>query len=128
MHLPCPDKETEPDAHPGLLEPGQLETSYKKPHHGHIVGEEHLLRTKDPFLNSANSEAYPQRRVVHSHPIQHTPVQTGQRHRQVAFSCSCEMNVFGPSMCGSTVSNSCRTSAIEISKSPHEVSLAIDEY
>lgn len=31
-------------------------------------------------------------------------------------------------MCGSTVSNSSRTSAIEISKSLHEVSLAIDEY
>lgn len=41
----------------------QASWNHRKPHHGHIVGEGHLLRTKDPFLNSANLDAYPQRKL-----------------------------------------------------------------
>lgn len=31
--------------------PQAVEANHRKPHHGHIVGEGCLLRTKDPFLD-----------------------------------------------------------------------------
>lgn len=55
-----------------FLEAGQLETNHRKPHHGHIVGEGHLLRTKDPFLNPANSDAYPRRELCAQNCPAHT--------------------------------------------------------
>lgn len=47
----------EPNAHQGPPErgtgrgPRQPEANHRKPHHGHIVGEGCLLRTKDPLLD-----------------------------------------------------------------------------
>lgn len=62
-----------------FLEAGQLETNHRKPHHGHIVGEGHLLRTKDPFLNSALLGCLSSEKVVCAElPSTHPCVQTGR--------------------------------------------------
>lgn len=72
-----------------------LEANHRKAHHGHVVGEGLLLRTKDPLLDLPTWEAAGRERGMHTAaPCQPSPERTLAHPRAGSADC-CGMPFLG---------------------------------